>query len=102
MLTKFTLLNMNKLLIVDIIDMGQGERFTDPDSSAIKQAEKSLVDSGDKLFFFRKIGAIVKDRFYLINSKNICGPGMRTVKRPTSFKDIGVALMQAEPGRKLL
>ena len=97
MLTEFALLNMNKPLIVDIIDMGQGERFTDSDSSAIKQAEKSLVDSGDKLFFFRKTGAIAKDRFYLINSENICGSGMRTVKRPTSFKDIGVALVVVSP-----
>ena len=93
---------MDKFLIFDIIDMSQAERFTDSDSSAIKQAEKSLVDSGDKLFFFRKIGAIVKDSFYLINSENIGGSGMRTVKRPTSFKDIAVALMQVEPGRKLL
>ena len=102
MLTKFTLLNINKLLIVDIIGMRQGQRFTNSNASAIKQTEKSLVESGDKLIFFRKIGAIVKDRFYLINSENICGSGMRTVKRPTSFKDIGVALMQAEPNRKLL
>ncbi len=102
MLTEFALLNMNKLLIVDIIGMRQGERFTDSNASAIKQAEKSLVDSGDKLFFFRKIGAIVKDSFYLINSENICGSRMRTVNRPTSFKDIGVGLMQVEPGRKLL
>ena len=93
---------MNKLLIVDIIGMRQAERFTDSNASAIKQTEKSLVESWDKLFFFRKMGAIVKDCFYLINSENIGRPGMRTVNSPTSFKGIGVALMQVEPGRKLL
>ena len=46
--------------------------------------------------------AIVKDCFYLINSENIGSPGMRKVNSPPSFKDIGVALMLVEPGRKLL